>query len=45
MKRLHSLETDSNSKEAITGEFVVVNYALVDFQESNFFTTLLVDES
>ena len=45
MKRLCSLETDSNSKEAITGESVVVNYAPVDFQESNFFTTLLVDES
>ena len=38
-------ETDCNSKEAITGESVVVNYAPTDFQESNFFTTLLVDES
>ena len=45
MKRLYSLETDSNSKEAITVESVVVNYAPNDFQESNFFTTLLVDES
>ena len=46
MKRLCSLETDCNSKEAIiNGESVVVNYAPNDFQESNFFTTLLVDES
>ena len=37
MKRLYSLETDSNSKEAITVESVVVNYAPNDFQESNFF--------
>ena len=43
MKRLCSLETDSNSKEGIiNGESVVVNYAPIDFQESNFFTTLLV---
>ena len=46
MKRLCSLETDCNSKEAIiNGESVVVNYAPNDFRESNFFTALLVDES
>ena len=46
MKRLCSLETNSDSKETIiNGKSVVVNYAPNDFQESNFFTTLLVDES
>ena len=37
LQRLCSLKTDSNSKEAITGESVVVNYVPNDFQESNFF--------